>query len=142
LLIFKIDVRPEHLTCRFPVKLPIPFCVVQNIELNGLKRVLNLRGEQVSMLVPNLGRGTLEMNVRPAALLESVGVLEAGIGRSPCLGGTPMDERTDEDREQNHGAAAARDDHETSIQRDAFVGKDVSGFSPDESNPALATRGK
>ena len=25
---------------------------------------------------------------------------------------------------------------------DALIGKDVSGFSPDESNPALATRGK
>ena len=55
LLVFRIDVRPEHLAGSFAVELPVTLGLVRVIQLDGLEGVGDFGSEQVAVLVADVG---------------------------------------------------------------------------------------
>ena len=79
LLILAIDMRPEHLTSGSPEEFPILPRLVHVEQFDGFKRILDLRRQEITMLIADVGRRALEMNVRPASLLKSISLLQSSI---------------------------------------------------------------
>ena len=61
LLIFGVDVRPEHLARGLAKELPVALGLVRVEKLDRLKRVGNLGREQIAMLKSDVGGRTFEM---------------------------------------------------------------------------------
>jgi len=75
LLVLAVNVWPKHLARRFAKELPITLGAMGVLELEGLEGVVDLRGKQIPVLEADIGRRPLEVNVRPALLLEAVSLL-------------------------------------------------------------------
>ena len=82
LLVFGVDVRPEHLAGGGAEELPVALGLVRVEELDGFERVGDFRREKVAVLKADVGGRAFEMNVGPSALLEAIGLLQPGIGRT------------------------------------------------------------
>ena len=81
LLVFLIDLRPKHFVRGLAEETPILFGAVRVLELYGLKGVRDLRGQQVTVLEPDLAGRSLQVNINPTAFLEAVGRFQARVSR-------------------------------------------------------------
>ena len=68
LAILVFNARPHHLLRRRAEELPVLLVVVGQLQLEHLERVVNLRRQQVSVLVAHLPRSSLQVNVGPTVL--------------------------------------------------------------------------
>ncbi len=73
--------RPKHVLRCVAEEIPIVLRGVGVFEFHRREGVLNLRREQVAMLIPDLVRRALQVDVGPAALLKAVSTGEAGVCR-------------------------------------------------------------
>src|SRR5580704_17903763 len=71
--------RPQHGLRRIAIKSPIALCTVLVFQLVDLVCVLNLRSQQIAVLIPNLRRSSLQMDIGPAILLEFISAFQAVI---------------------------------------------------------------
>src|SRR5579864_5823556 len=78
--VLAVNMRPKHLVCSFAKELPITLRAVCILEPKSLKSILNFRGEKISMLEANVERRTLQMNVDPTVLLETISLLQSSVG--------------------------------------------------------------
>ena len=72
LLVFGIDVRPEHSAARLSKKLPIALGVVGVFEFDDGERIGNFIGQELSVLIADLCWRSFEMDIGPATPLEAV----------------------------------------------------------------------
>ncbi len=80
LLIFGVNVRPKHLPRGGAEEFPIALRLVRVEQLDRLKRVGNFGREQISVLKANVRGRALQVHISPATLLETVGLLQPGVG--------------------------------------------------------------
>ena len=97
-LVFGIDVRPQHIVRGFAEEIPIALGIVRVFELHGRERILDLGREQIAVLVADVIRRAGEMHVGPAAAFKSVRADEARIA--------PSGPARCRDRGRNHFVAA------------------------------------
>ena len=95
LLILGFDVGPQHFAARLAVELPIALGGVEAFELADSNQVGNFRGEQTAVLIADLRRRSLEMNVGPAPALKAIAGRCVGkfCGKDPVNGDAPRTER-------------------------------------------------
>src|SRR6476660_5490361 len=72
LLIFCVNVRPEHLAAGLAKELPVALGVVSAFELDHLDHVFDLAGKQTAVLISDLRGCAFEMNESPAAMVDAI----------------------------------------------------------------------
>src|SRR5205823_4274033 len=70
LLIFRIDLRPQHFARGFPEEFPVAFGGMHHSRPYCPEPIFDFRRQQVPVLIANRAWIALEMNVDPAALFE------------------------------------------------------------------------
>jgi hypothetical protein len=70
--VFTVDAGLHNLARSLPIELPIPLGGVFIERPGNPQEVLNLRREQITMLVAYLGRRSLEMDIYPTVALETI----------------------------------------------------------------------
>ena len=89
LLVFGVDVRPEHVLRGVAEELPVAPGRMSAFEFEDLECVGDLCGEQISVLEADLLRSSLQMHKGPARAMEGIGAgkpwILSGLGKDGRL---------------------------------------------------------
>src|SRR5271165_3618811 len=85
LLVFEINVRPQDDLRSLAIEIPAALGATYIPQLNRLKPVVDLRREQVSVLIANISRRSFELDEHPPVALETLGRLQAFFFRLVCF---------------------------------------------------------
>ena len=99
-LIFGLDSGPEDGLCGVAEEAPGVFVLMGRGDGVDVDVVFDFVGEDVAVLEADLLGCSLEVDVGPAALIEFVGVFEAGIVRCRCAGGCGQSSQGDKDNKR------------------------------------------
>ncbi len=80
LLIFGIDMRPQHLSRSRAEEFPIALCLMHVEQLDRLKRISNFRREKYTSARKPISNGDrADMYICPSALLKAIRLLQPGV---------------------------------------------------------------